>query len=131
VLEQKFRLQGKEVIFLSRKRQYFSAGLFGFFYFQQYAQLPFHQLSFHVTIKFSKKSVERHVIKRAVLDYIQKQQLLSKPIQGKYCKFFVVMNKNRVEECQKKIANFSKKDIIRYIQSEFASLWMKLVTKLS
>jgi predicted Zn-dependent peptidase len=71
------------------------------------------------------------VIKRAVIDYIQKQQLLSKPIQGMYYKFFVVLNKNRIEECQKKIANFTKKDIISYIQSEFAPSWNRLVQKLS
>ncbi len=130
MLAQKYRLIGKEVIFLSKKRQYFSAGLFGFFYFQQYAQLPFHQLSFHVTIKFSKRSVQRHVIKRAVIDYVQNQQLLTKPLWKTYYKFFVVLNKNKLEEFQKGIENFTKKDSIKYVQKEFASSWSKLVIKL-
>jgi hypothetical protein len=37
LLPQKQRLTGKDVLFLTRKRQYLKQGLFGFFYFKQYA----------------------------------------------------------------------------------------------
>jgi hypothetical protein len=119
VLAQKYRLKGKDVNFLSRKRQYFSAGLFGFFYRKQYPQITFHQISLHITIRYSKRSTQRNVLKRAVLQYIQDKKLIEKPISTYFYKVFVVINKHKLEEFQQKIANFDKKRIIEYIQKEF------------
>lgn len=123
VLAQKYRLKGKDVNFLSRKRQYFSAGLFGFFYRKQYPQITFHQISLHITIRYSKRSTQRNVLKRAVLQYIQDKKLIEKPISTYFYKVFIVINKHKLEEFQQKIANFDKKRIIEYIQKEFWRDW--------
>ncbi len=131
VLAQKYRLQGKDVIFLSRKRQYFSAGLFGFFYRKQYPNNQFHQISTHVTIKYSKRSTQRNIVKRAILQYIQDENIVTKPISTAYYKIFIVLNKYKLEEFQKKIANLDKKDIIIGVKKEFDSAWKKFTTKVS
>ena len=119
LLPQKQRLNGKEVIFITRKRQYIWQGLFGFFYIKQYPNLAFHQISSHVTIKLSKKAVVRHIIKRAIMGYIQQHESIKTAINGKFYKFFIVLSKDRVAQLEQKIANLPKKDIITYIQQEF------------
>ena len=129
MLAQKYRLQGKDVIFLSRKRQYFSAGLFGFFYRKQYPNNQFHQISLHITIKYSKKSTHRNILKRAIIEWIGQNNVVQKPIKGSFYKIFIVINKNKLEELSKKIANFDKKAIIKYIQSEFIRSWESFQTK--
>lgn len=131
MLAQKYRLKGKDVNFLSRKRQYFSAGLFGFFYRKQYPQITFHQISLHITIKYSKRSTQRNSIKRAVLQYIQDQKLAQKPIATYYYKIFIVINKHRLSEFQQKIANFGKKAIIIEVQKEFGHAWEKFISKMA
>lgn len=119
LLAKKYRLIGKEVIFLTKKRQYIRQGLFGFFYVQQYSNLAYNQLSSHVTIKLSKRAVVRHLFKRAIVQYIQDNMIAHTPIHGKFYKIFIVFSKDALPELEKKIANFTKKDIIKYIQGEF------------
>lgn len=121
VLSKTYRLKGKEVNFLSKKRQYFWAGLFGFFYRKQYPQIPHHQISFHVTIKYSKRATERNIIKRAIIQYIQEKDTVYAPIGWYRYKIFVVLNKSKVADIQQKIANLDKKGIIEYIKKEFSS----------
>ena len=130
MLSQKLRLTGKDVIFMTRKRQYLSQGLFGFFYIKQYPSLKYNQFSFHVTIKLSKKSTVRHIIKRAVMQRIQQHNLVKYPINDGFYKFFVVLSKDRVWELDKKIANFTKKDTIKYIQEEFEKARKRLDNRL-
>jgi RNase P protein component len=124
------RLTGKEVIFMTKKRQYIPQGLFGFFYVKQYPNIKHNQISSHITIKLSKKAVTRHVYKRAILQSIQKYDLINHPINDSFYKFFIVLSKNRVPEIQQKIANFSKKDTIKYIQAEFEKSWKLMTEKL-
>jgi len=71
----KLRLKTKEVMFLTKKKQYFGSGLFGFFYFQQYPNLKYNQISFHVSIKYNKHSTARNIIKRAIITRIQMQKI--------------------------------------------------------
>ena len=123
LLARKYRLQGKEVMFLSRKRQYFSSGYFGFFYFKQYSNLAYNQFSCHISIKVSKRSTKRNVIKRAVMNYIGQQQLIQTPIKNQLYKFFIVLHKPNIAQFQSKLANLTKKDKIICIQSEFATAW--------
>lgn len=129
MLPQKQRLTGKDVIFMTRKRQYLNQGLFGFFYIKQYPSIKYNQFSCHITIKLSKKSVVRHIIKRAIIQRIQEHNLVKYPINDGFYKFFVVLSKDRVGEIDKKIANFSKKDTIKYIQEEFEKAWKRLNDK--
>ena len=123
MLPQKLRLTGKDVLFMTRKRQYLSQGLFGIFYIKQYPNIKYNQFSFHVTIKLSKRSVVRHIIKRAIIQRVQEQNLVTNPINSTFYKFFIVLSKNRVWEIEKKIANSPKKDTIKYIQEEFEKSW--------
>ncbi len=119
MLAKKHRLTWKDVLFMTRKRQYLSQGLFGFFYIRQYPGIKYNQISSHVTIKLSKKAVMRHMVKRAIMQDIQKHNLIKMPINDVFYKVFIVVSKVRVWEIIQKIANFSKKDTIVYIQKEF------------
>ncbi|MFA6255998.1 MAG: hypothetical protein WC606_02335 [Candidatus Absconditabacterales bacterium] len=130
MLPQRQRLTGKDVIFITRKRQYLSQGLFGFFYIKQYPNIKNNQFSCHVTIKLSKRSVVRHVIKRAIIQRIQEHNLVKYPINNGFYKFFIVLSKDRVGELEKKIANFTKKDTIMYVQEEFEKAWKRFNDKL-
>ncbi len=130
LLPKKQRLTGKDVIFITRKRQYLSQGLFGFFYIKQYPNIKYNQFSCHITIKLSKKSVLRHMIKRAIIQRIEQHNLIKYPINNTFYKIFIVLSKNRIPEIEKKIANFSKKDTITYIQEEFEKSWKWLNDKL-
>ena len=123
LLPQKLRLTGKDVIFITRKRQYWGQWLFGFFYIKQYPGIKYNQISSHVTIKLSKRSVVRHMIKRAIMQYIQEHDIVKNSISDVFYKIFIVLSKDRVWEIDKKIANLSKKDTIRYMQDEFGKAW--------
>lgn len=123
MLAKKLRLTGKDVIFITRKRQYFSQGIFWFFYIKQYPNIKYNQISSHITIKLSKRAVLRHTIKRAIIQGIQEKRLIESPINDIFYKIFIVLSKDRVWEIDKKIANLSKKDTIKYIQEEFGKAW--------
>lgn len=131
MLTKKQRLIGKEVVFLTKKRQYIGHGLFGFFYTLQYLNIAHHQLSSHITLKLSKKSVTRHIWKRAIIQSIQDNNRVTQPIWGKYYKIFIVLSKERIAESTQKIANLSKKDTITYIQEEFVKSRKYFVTKVT
>ena len=70
------------------------------------------------------------MIKRAIMQRIQQHNLVKYPINDAFYKFFIVLSKDRVPELEKKIANFSKKDTIKYIQEEFEKAWKRLNDKL-
>lgn len=131
MLAQKQRLTGKDVMFITRKRQYISQWLFGFFYIRQYPNLKYNQISSHVTIKLSKRSVVRHMVKRAIIQSVQENNLIKYTINDTFHKFFIVVSKDRVWEIDKKIANLSKKDTIKYIRQEFEKAWKWFVVRLS
>jgi len=130
LLPQRQRLTGKDVIFITRKRQYLSQGLFGFFYIKQYPGVKYNQFSCHITIKLSKRSVVRHVFKRAIIQRVEQHNLVKYPINDMFYKFFIVLSKDRIPEIEKKIANLPKKDTIIYIQNEFEKSWKRLNDKL-
>lgn len=67
MLAKKLRVSGKEVRFLTKKRQLFSRGLFMIFFVDQYPNRHFHQISFHIPIAISKRAVHRHQIKRILI----------------------------------------------------------------
>lgn len=131
MLAQEFRLTWKDINFMTKKKQVIYAWNFLFFYIKQYPSLSFHQLSFHVTLKLHKRSVIRHLIKRSVVDYIQKHNLVKKSLGGQYYKFFVMLNKNALPQWQKQIENGDRKHIISFVQREFSSSWNILVKKIA
>jgi hypothetical protein len=71
----------------------------------------------------SKRSVVRHIIKRAILQYVQEKNIVKNPIHDSFYKIFIVLSKERIWEIDNKIANSAKKDTIKYIQEEFEKAW--------
>ncbi|MDR0283224.1 MAG: ribonuclease P protein component [Candidatus Peribacteria bacterium] len=71
MLKSSLRLRSKDVHYLTRKRQYFVKGLFGFFYVKQYSNKLHNQFSFHVTIKVSKHATKRNFIKRILMNHMR------------------------------------------------------------
>ncbi len=70
------------------------------------------------------------MIKRAIMGYLQKHNLVKYPINNSFYKFFIVLSKARLEEIEKKIANSPKKDTITYIEEEFEKSWKWLNGKM-
>jgi len=64
------------------------------------------------------------------MERVQQHNLVKYPINDAFYKFFIVLSKDRVWEVEKKIANFSKKDTIKYIQEEFEKARKRLNDKL-
>ncbi len=126
MLPKKQRLKTKDVLFLTKKRQFFGSWLFGFFYITQYPNLKYHQISCHITIKYSKHSCDRNILKRAVILWIQTQTNIQNPYGTEYYKIFVMLNKNKLEQLQKDIANQDRKHIISHIQRQFAQSFTAL-----
>lgn len=130
LLAKKYRVTWKDILFLTRKKQFFWYGMFWFFYFKQYESLHYNQLSCHITLKLSKKAIIRNVFKRAIINYVSDNNLIKRPFNKQFYKIFITLNKGRIQELQKKIANSSKKDNITYIKKEFETAWKNLIQKI-
>ena len=126
MLEKKQRLKTKDVLFLTKKRQYFGNGLFGFFYIQQYPNLKYNQLSCHISIKYSKHSADRNLLKRAIMRRVKTNINWEIPTGNSYYKVFILLNKNKLEQLQKDVANQDRKHIISHIQRQFAQSFTAL-----
>lgn len=87
MFKQQHRLQGKEVRFLTRKRQVFAQRWFAVFFVDQYPNRPFFQISFHVPLALSKRAVIRHKIKRILIQ--STERLLDQLRPCHYAKLFV------------------------------------------
>jgi RNase P protein component len=128
-----YRLRSKEVRYLTKKRQYFGKGLFGFYYIKQYPNLPFHQFSFHVTIKLSKHATKRNFVKRIVMKSLRDQHTTSLAICGQFYKLFIVLNKNELLYSQQLFQEKKKAELQSYIvqafQSSFTLLYSFLCSK--
>jgi len=130
MLPQKYRLNWKDVNFLTKKRQYFPAWIFGIFYFNQYSNRDYNQFSFHVSIKLSKHSTTRNVIKRIIIELIRQKEFNLIKINNQFYKFFVTLNKNRIPELQKVIESKDRKTIVKYVQDNFM-YWMNKFSSLN
>lgn len=131
MLPKKQRLTARDVLFLSKRRQFLPAGFFGFFYFKQYTNLAYNQFSIHISIKYAKSSVIRNQMKRAVFTYLQNEDWTHKKLGKEYYKVFIIVNKARVPELQKYFANIAQKDIFISAQKLFEQNFIYFVKKLS
>lgn len=118
------RLNTKDVLFLTKKKTYFSYGFFGFFFINQYANRNHNQISFHVSIKYNKHSTARNILKRAVLK--QAESLIKQWLLAKHQKIFITLNKNKLPLLQKEFEKMEKKDIILRIQNHFTQSFTAL-----
>ena len=130
MLKRKNRLRWKDVNFLVRKRQYFVSDYFWFFYFSQYPNLKFNQISVNIPLKFSKRAVQRVWVKRQINSYIKKNWFDKSEINGSYYKIFVTMNKNKLWILKSQMEKFDKVQVNHYIVEEFEKSFFKFLKKL-
>ena len=130
MLKTRFRLKWKDVNFLVRKRRYFSTKFFGFFYFDQYPNLKYNQISVNIPLKYNKRAVNRALLKRAMLVYLQENLFETKEINGKFYKIFVSINKNNIWELKSQIEKFDKYTTNHYILEDFKKSFLFFLSKL-
>jgi RNase P protein component len=130
VLSHTFRLRSRDVRYLTKKRNYFVKGWFGFFYIPQYAKKPFNQFSCHITIKLSKYATKRNLIKRMIMNILRDTNAPQLPFGNQFYKVFIMLNKNELSHLQallqEKAASSSgsvvfKDTVTRAFQSSFTS----------
>ena len=130
MFKRRYRLRWKDVNFLVRRRQYFSSGYFGFFYFDQYPNLKFNQISVNIPVKYNKRAVERVRLKRIINTYLLNNWYDKKPINWKFYKIFVFINKNSISELKSQMEKFDKDYINHYICVQFDDSFLKFMNKL-
>jgi RNase P protein component len=130
MLKQIFRLKWKDINFLIRKRKYFPTRYFWFFYYEQYPNLKFNQISINIPIKYSKKAVQRVALKRQLITYIQWNKLVDQKINNKFYKIFVNLNKKNISELKSQIEKFDKGASNQYILKEFKSSFFRFSKKI-
>ena len=130
MFKRRFRLRWKDVNFLVRRRQYFSNWYFWFFYFDQYPNLKFNQISVNIPVKYSKRAVQRVKLKRIINNYLSKNWYDKKAINWKFYKIFVFINKNSISELKSQIEKFDKSYTNHYITIQFEKSFLKFIDRL-
>lgn len=125
-----FRLKWRDINFLIRKRRYFPTKFFWFFYFDQYPNLKFNQISVNIPLKYNKKAVSRVSLKRAILNFLRDSWFEKKDINGKFYKIFVSINKNNIWELKSQIEKFDKHNINHYILQDFQKSFLFFLSKI-
>jgi len=115
---------------LVRKRKYFSTRFFGFFYFDQYPNLKFNQISINIPLKYNKKAVHRVSLKRQIIFYLQENNFIEKEINTKFYKIFVTINKNNISEIKSQTEKFDKQQTNHYILCEFKKSFLFFLSKI-
>jgi len=118
-LKKRNRLKTKDVIFMTRRKQFFSNWYFGIFYIDQYKNLDYNQISCHITLKYSKRSTDRNILKRAVINCILKDKIYATCIYWKFYKIFIILNKSKLDNLKQNLESFDKRAINNYTIKEF------------
>ncbi|MDR2540466.1 MAG: hypothetical protein LBD11_01455 [Candidatus Peribacteria bacterium] len=121
MLPHSLRLRSKDVRYLTKKRQYFPKGLFGFFYIKQYPNLLFNQFSCHITIKLSKHATKRNFMKRTIMNALREKKANQLAIGGQFYKVFIVLNKNMLSNLQLLLQEKKKAEAKTYLLQAFES----------
>jgi len=129
MLKKIYRLKWKDIIYLTKRRQFVPAGMFWFFYVKQYPNRKFNQISSHITIKLDKRATRRRIIKKAILTILEKENRVNKPIRWNFYKIFIILNKKQLEYLQKLIASKNKNAIIQYVQKIFIQSFTRFQQK--
>lgn len=130
MFKRRYRLKWKDVNFLVRRRQYFSNWYFWFFYFDQYPNLKFNQISVNIPVKYSKRAVQRVRLKRIINNYLLGNWYDKKNINWKFYKIFVFINKNSISELKSQMEKFDKSYINHYITVQFEKSFLKFIDRL-
>jgi RNase P protein component len=130
MFKSKFRLKWKDINFLTRKKRYFSTTFFWFFYFEQYPNLKFNQISVNIPLKYNKKAVCRTSLKRAILRFLKENWFEKKDINWKFYKIFISVNKSNIWELKNKIERFDKATTNNYIVEQFQKSFLFFLSKI-
>ncbi|MBU0626458.1 hypothetical protein KKG31_04025 [Patescibacteria group bacterium] len=84
----------------------------------------------NIPLKLSKKAVFRHIIKRAIVTYIQANDLSHNSLKESFYKIFIMVNKSSLPLFQKAIEKLDKKAIISLAQKEFEKAWQAFFKKI-
>lgn len=121
LIKHKFRLRTKDVRYLTKKRQYCTKGIFGFWWIKQYPNREFNQISCHIGVKLSKNATTRNQLRRVIMNYIRDNNITTTPINSEFYKIFVNLDKNKLPELVKYIESHNKSEQNVYFQQEFNS----------
>lgn len=130
MIKKKFRLTGKDINYIVKKQKIISGQVFSFMFFAQYPNRIHNQYSIQVPLKVSKHTVQRNYIKRLILEYITKNNLIEKKIWKNYYKIFVITNKKSIPLIKNTIETKDKKLIREYITDSFEKSFNNLIYKL-
>jgi len=130
MFKSRFRLKWKDINFLTRKRRYFSTKFFWFFYFDQYPNLKFNQISVNIPLKYDKRAVYRVSLKRTILRFLKENWFEKKDINWKFYKIFVSINKNGIWELKNQTERFDKATTNNYIVEQFQKSFLFFLSKI-
>ena len=126
LIKHKFRLRTKDVRYLTKKRQYCTKGIFGFWRIKQYPNRQYNQISCHIGVKLSKNATTRNQLRRVIMNYIRDNNISNTPINWEFYKIFVNLDKNKLPEITKYLEEHNKSDWNTYFQNEFKSAFTSL-----
>lgn len=121
LIKHKFRLRTKDVRYLTKKRQYCTKWIFGFWWIKQYPNRQFNQISCHIGVKLSKNATDRNQIRRSIMNYIRDNHIETSPISWEFYKIFINLDKNKIPTLVKYIEEHQKSERNSYFQKEFQS----------
>lgn len=98
--------------------------VFGFRRISQYLNRKFNQISCHIGVKLSKNATTRNQIRRVIMNYIRDNKFETKPINWKFYKIFINLDKNKIPELIKYIQEHDKHEWNLYFQKEFESAFI-------
>lgn len=107
--------------YLTKKRQYCTRWIFGFWRIKQYPNKEFNQISCHIGVKLSKNATTRNYIRRTIINYIRDNKIESNMINWEFYKIFINLNKNKLPESSQYIQEHKKHERKTYFQKEFQS----------
>ena len=119
MLAKSFKLTGKDVRFLLRKKWLVYGKGMVFVVYEQYPDRQYNQWSLQVSTKISKSSVKRNMIKRLFFKQLEEDLPVKENIGGKYYKIFVYFHKLLPDILTKLLANAEKNTINSEIAAHF------------
>lgn len=130
MIKKGFRLKGKDINYLVKKRNYFTYEIFGVYYVPQYPNRQYNQFSVNIGLWVSKSAVMRHFIKRIVMRYVSEQKLQEKKFGSWYYKCFVMVHKAQMPAVQKLIATMERKAIQGVVHDKAVQFFTRLYQRL-
>ncbi len=130
MIKKGFRLKWKDINYLVKKRNYFVYDIFGVYYVPQYPNRQYNQFSVNIGLWVSKSAVERHFIKRIVMNYIADNDLQHKKFVSWYYKCFVMVHKAQMPLVQKFIATMERKAIQSVIKERSTQFFTRFYQRL-